>query len=172
MQPNHTYVSLQLIGIRTEDQLCILQLVLGSLTGIGNRKPIFEVNNATEKKKRRYLSNSNIIKRVDPLPDEVNEAEMKVHLRGTNKNGIDFIYDSTTSLLKIQIRYTTLIVKTGEHVTLQQILNIEYSLNGYSVEVINENHNHNNQQDVDNEVNNNELSLINESFYDCNNHNY
>ena len=36
---------------------------------------------------------------------------MKVNLRGTKNTGIDFIYDYSTSLLKIQIRYTTLNIK-------------------------------------------------------------
>ena len=53
---------------------------------------------------------------------------MKVHLRGTKTNGIDFVYDSTTSLLKIQVPYTTLTVKAGHHVTFQQLLNkVNYS---------------------------------------------
>ena len=50
MEPNPTYITLQLIGIRTADQLSLLQLVLGSLTGIRNRKPIFEVNQASKKR--------------------------------------------------------------------------------------------------------------------------
>ena len=49
VEPNLTYITLQLIGIRATDQLSLLQLVLGSLTGIGNRKPIFEVNQSSKK---------------------------------------------------------------------------------------------------------------------------
>ena len=111
----------------------MLQLVLGSLTGIGNRKPIFEVNQSSKKKSRRYLSNGDIVKRVGPLPDEVNEVDMKVHLRGTNTNRIEFVYDSTTSLLKIQVCYTTLNIKAGYHITFQQLFNEGSSSNGSSI---------------------------------------
>ena len=97
---------------------------------------------------------------------------MKVHLREINKNGIEFAHDSTTSLLKIQIHYTTLIIKDGEHLTFQQLLNIENYLNRPTVEVINEKYNHDNQQYVDDEIKNNELLLINESFYNYDSHNH
>ena len=90
---------------------------------------------------------------------------MKVHLRGTKTNSIDFVYDSTTSLLKIQVRYTTLTVKAGHHVTFQQLLNEVNCSNGSSIQVVNE-VNHDNQPGSDHKDNHVDLSLINESFWD------
>ena len=62
-------------------------------------------------RKRKFLTNGDLVKHIGPLPEEVDEIDMKVNLRGTKKPGIYFIYDSSTSLLKIQIRYTTLNIK-------------------------------------------------------------
>ena len=90
---------------------------------------------------------------------------MKVHLRRTNTNSIDFVYDSTTSLLKIQDRYTTLTVKAGHHVTFQQLLNEVNCSNGSSIQVVNE-VNHDNWLGSDHVDNHVDLSLINESFWE------
>ena len=111
LQPNFQLIPLQLLGIRTQDQLSMLQLLIGALTGIGIKKRMLEVDDATKKKKRKFLSNGDIVKRIGPLPEEVGKIDMKVNLRGTKNTGIDFIYDSSTSLLKIQIRYTKLNIK-------------------------------------------------------------
>ena len=94
-----------------QDQLSMLQLLIGASTGIGIKKRMLEVDDATKKKKRKFLSNGDIVKRIGPLPEEVGKIDMKVNLRGTKNTGIDFIYDSSTSLLKIQIRYTKLNIK-------------------------------------------------------------
>ena len=88
---------------------------------------------------------------------------MKVHLRGTKTNSIDFVCDSTTSLLKIQVRYTTLTVKAGHHVTFQQLLNEVNCSNEASIQVVNE-VNHENQLGSDHKDNHVDLSLINDSF--------
>ena len=122
LHPNFQIVPLQLIGIRTKDQLSMLQLLLGALTGIGIKKRMFEVDVGTKKKRRKFLSNGDLVKRIGPLPEEVNENDMKVKLRGTNKPGIDFVYDSSISLLKIQIQYTFLNIVAGPQLMLDNLL--------------------------------------------------
>ena len=92
---------------------------------------------------------------------------MKVYLRGTKTNGIDFVYDSTTSLLKIQVRYTILTVKAGHYVTFQQLLNEVNCSNRSSIQVVNE-VNHENQPGSDYDDNHIDLLLIHESFWDSN----
>ena len=121
LQPSFQVIKLQLIGIRTQDQLSMLQLSIGALTGIGIKKRMFEVDQVTNKKKRKFLSNGDLVKRIGPLPEEVDEMDMKVNLRGTKKPGIDFIYDSSTSLFKIQIRHTTLNIVAGPHLSLENL---------------------------------------------------
>ena len=121
LQPSFQVIKLQLIGIRTQDQLSMLQLSIGALTGIGIKKRMFEVDQVTNKKKRKFLSNGDLVKRIGPLPEEVDEIDMKVNLRGTKKPGIDFIYDSSTSLFKIQIRHTTLNIVAGPHLSLENL---------------------------------------------------
>ena len=103
LHPNFQIVPLQLISIQTKDQLSMLQLLLGALTSLGIKKRMFEVGICTKKKGRKFLSNSDLVKHIRPLPEEVNENDMKVKLRDTNKLGIVFVYDSSISLLKIWI---------------------------------------------------------------------
>ena len=121
LQPNFQIVPLQLIGIRTKNQLSLLQLLIGALTGIGIKKRMFEFDEGTNKKKRKFLSNGDLVKHIRPLPDKVSEIDMKVKLRGTNISDIDFVYDSSTSILKIQIRYTILNIVAGPQLLLENL---------------------------------------------------
>ena len=73
------------------------------------------------KKYRTILSNGYLVKRIGLLPDEVAEIDMKVKLRITNKPGIDFVYDSSTSLLKIQIQYTILNIVSDHQLLLENL---------------------------------------------------
>ena len=153
LHPNFQIVPLQLIGIQTKDQLSMLQLLLGALTGIGIKKRMFEVDVGTKKKRRKFLSNGDLVKRIGPLPEEVNENDMKVKLRGTNKPGIDFVYDSSISLLKIQIRYTFLNIVAGPQLMLDNLLHDENKETTISLP----------NQIIPDETN---ATIVNKSFYD------
>ena len=47
---------------------------------------------------------------------------MKVKLRGTNKLGIDFVYDPSILLLKIQNQYTIISIVAGPQLILENFL--------------------------------------------------
>lgn len=96
-----------MIGIRSQVQLKLISIILGSTFGIKIKKRLMKVN-SKNKKMRTYLQSGDTIKRISPLPVNVNNNEVKIKLHYQKGYGIDLIYDPKTEEMKLFVRYTFL----------------------------------------------------------------
>ena len=70
--------------------------------------------------KRKFLSNRDLVKYIEPLSKEVNKTDMKVKLRGTNKPVIDFFW-LLYIIIKMKIWNTILNIVANPYLLLENI---------------------------------------------------
>ena len=114
-----------MIGIRSQVQLKLMSTVLGATFGIGIKKQLLKVNRK-KKKQRMYLSSGDTIKRISPLPVNVDDSKIKIKVRRQKGHGLDLVYDRKTEEIKLFVRYTFLQVNNEETLMdLTHLMNYE-----------------------------------------------
>ena len=86
--------------------------ILGATFGIGIKKRLLKIDHK-KKKQRTYVTSGNTIKRICPLPLEVDDCQVQIKLRRQVSYGIDFIYDTLTEEMKLFVRYTMIQVNNS-----------------------------------------------------------
>ena len=110
--PTKYNVVLEMVVMRSSQQLELFSNLIGMLSFIGIKRRCYDIDTHSKNKKRKYMSNGNIVRRIRVLPS-INQCEATpktLKLRGEVGIRLDLIYKRLSSRLRIQIRYSILVI--------------------------------------------------------------